>query len=117
LAPALDLDRPAALLAGPACRDDASLEADPVEDPVLLRGLADVGADRGAVGDRARLEPGLERVAEREHVGVRADPGVAEQVPRPADRVARLDDREAPVGAFAPQVARGAHAREARADD
>src|SRR3712207_8118947 len=40
------------------------------------------------VGDALRAGPRLERVAERVHVGVRADPGVPEQVPRAADDVA-----------------------------
>jgi hypothetical protein len=55
----------------------------------------DVVADRGAVGDRLAFGPGLERVAERVHVGVRAHARIAEQVPGAADRRARFQDRVA----------------------
>ena len=71
----------------------------------------------GPVGDRLRLRPGPERVAEREHVGVRADARVAEQVPGAADRLARLEDRVALAGALGLQVVGGADAGEAGADD
>ena len=70
------------------------VEADVAVDSVLSRRLADVLQDRPAVDDRLRSRPGAERVAEREHVRVRADAREAEQVPGAPDRVARLEDRE-----------------------
>src|SRR5690606_26226574 len=88
--PPLDLDRPARLLARPGGGDDPVAEPDPLLDPGLAGGVADIGEDRRAVGDRLRLHPGPEAVAERVHVGVRADARVAEEVPGAADRVARL---------------------------
>ena len=60
--------------------------ADVLVDAVLPRGLAHVGQDRRAVGDGLLVGPRTEPVAEREHVGVRPDAGVAEQVPGAADR-------------------------------
>ena len=62
-------------------------------DVVLVDGLVQVGEDLVRPGDGVLARPRLERVAERVQVGVRADPRVAEQVPRPADRVAALEDR------------------------
>ena len=94
LAGALDLDRPARVGRGPRGRHHAVTEPDVPVDPVLARRVADVIQDRRAVDDRARPGPRAERVAEREHVGVGAGAGEAEEVPRPADRLARLEDGE-----------------------
>ena len=114
---ALRLDRPARPLARPLGGDDAVAVADPPLDPVLARGLAHVGEDRGPVGDRLLRRPGLEAVAERVHVGVRADPRVAEEVPGAAEVLARLEDRVAAARAALLQVPGGADPREAGADD
>ena len=86
-------------------------------DAALAGGVADVAQDRGAVGDRLRLGPRPEAVAERVHVGVGADPGVAEEVPGAADPLARLEDRVALAGTALLQVMGGADAREPGADD
>ena len=86
-------------------------------DAVLVGRPAHVTQDRGAVGDRLRSAPGRERVAERVHVGVRADPGIAEQVPGAADRVTRLEQREAAIRCITAQVTRGADPRQTGADD
>ena len=79
--------------------------------------VADVVEDRGPVGDRLALLPGPEVVAEREHVRVRADARIAEQVPGAADGVARLEDRVGLARALRLEVAGGADAGEAGADD
>ena len=63
--------------------------------PYALGGLADVREDRRAVGDRLVARPRPEREAERVHVRVGADARIAEQVPRAADALARLEDRVA----------------------
>src|SRR5207253_6940494 len=81
------LDRPASLLAGPLCAHDAMPEADLLLHAVLARGVAHVLEDRGPVGDRLGVAPGAKDVAQRVHVRVRADAGVAEQVPGAADAV------------------------------
>ena len=67
-----------------------------------------------AVRDRLRRPPRLELVAEREHVGVRADPGIAEQVPGAAHRLARLEHREGAVGALGVQSGTPRRCRTAR---
>ena len=74
-------------------------EVDVRGDAVLGRPPREVGEDLVAVGDRVVAGPRLELVAERVQVRVRADAWVAEQVPGPADRVARLEDRERLVAA------------------
>ena len=82
--------------------------------------VAHVVEDRGAVGDRLRLGPGPEAVAERVHVGVGADPGVAEEVPGAADRPrAPRGSRSscpgsAPAGGGRRRCRRGRHRRSAR---
>ena len=95
----------------------AVLEADLLLDAVFRRRLAHVGEDRRPVRDRLRLRPRPERVAERVHVRVRADARVAEQVPRPSDALARLEDRDRLARALRFQMARCADPREPRADD
>src|SRR4029077_10412354 len=104
LASLLGATRPQRLLARRLGGEDLVAEADVVFDPVLARGLANVVADLLAGGDRVFVAPRLERVAKRVHVGVRADAGVAEEVPGAADRLAGLEDRVALAGGVALQV-------------
>ena len=87
------LHRPARGRRRPRRALDAMVEADLPVDAVVDGGLANVIQNVGPVGDRLRLRPRLERVAEREHVRVGADAGIAEQVPGAADAVAPLEDR------------------------
>ena len=86
-------------------------------DAVFARGLADVVEDRGAVGDRLLVHPWLEGEAVGVQVGVRADAGVAEQVPCPAALLAALEDRVGLAGQPVLQVPRGADTGDAGADD
>src|SRR5215204_788367 len=58
--------------------------------PLRARDPMAVAEDRRAVGDGLGLPPGAERVAEREHVGVRANPRIAEEIPGPAHVLAGL---------------------------
>ena len=83
---------------------------------VFARGVLHVLQDRRAVGDGLGLLPGLERVAQRVHVRIGADAGVAEQVPGAAEALAAFEDDEAAVGAALAQVHRRADARQAGAD-
>ena len=91
--------------------------ADVTFDIVFGGGFADITADVRAVGNRLGLLPRFEFVAQRVHVAVRADAGIAEQVPGAANGVAALDDGEAALGAVFLQVDRRADARQARPDD
>jgi hypothetical protein len=110
------LDRPSRVLGRPLGPDDPMVEADPPVDPVLPRGLADVVEDRRAVGDRLRVWPRPEAVAERVHIGVRAHAGITEQVPGAAERLAGLEDRPALAGAPRLEVIAGGDPGEAGAD-
>ena len=113
----LHLQRPGGLRRGPGGLHDLVAEADQPVRAVLGRRLADVAQDGGPVGDGLGLRPRPEDVAERVHVAVGADAGVAEQVPRPADRLARLKDQHGAAGTFLLQVVRRPDAGEPRADD
>src|SRR6476469_7661731 len=96
---------------------DPVIEADGAVDTVLVRGVAEVAQDGLPVGDGFRARPRLEGITEREHIGIGAHAGVAEQVPRAADAIAGLEDGELPARAIPAQVAGRADARKARADD
>src|ERR1700722_8157208 len=91
--------------------------ADLLVDAVVGRGLADVVQNPRPVGDRLGLGPWLERIAEREHVRVGADAGIAEQVPGAADAVAALENDVALAGALLLQVIARADAGQSGADD
>src|SRR5205814_561276 len=114
---ALDLDGPARVIGRPGRAHDAMVEADVAVHAELLGGVAHVAEDRRAVGDRLRLRPGPEAVAEREHVRVRADARIAEQVPGAPQRVARLEDRVGLARGVALEMAAGRHARQPGTDD
>src|SRR5215475_8475132 len=92
-------------------------EADFLVDAVLGRGLANIVQNARPVRDRLRLGPWPERIAEREHVAIGADAGIAEQVPGAPDRVAPLEDDKALAGALRLQVIAGADAGHSGADD
>src|SRR6478672_2496636 len=114
---ALAVHRPQGVGARPLGAPDDVAEPDPADDAGLLGRGADVAKDRRPVGDRLRVGPRPEAIAERVHVGIGAHAGVAEQIPGAADRRALLDDRETLAGTTVLEVMRGADAREAGADD
>ena len=93
------------------------IETDLALDAVLARGLAHIVQNARTVGDRLRLGPRLERIAQRIHVAVGADAGIAEQIPGAADGVAAFEDRVALARTILLQVIARADARQARADD
>ena len=93
------------------------MKADFLVDAVIGRGLADIVQNPGPVGDRLGLDPRLERIAERKHVRVGADAGIAKQVPGAADAVAALENDVAFPRALLLQVIARADAGQARADD
>ena len=103
--------------ARPLSLDDAVVDADVALHPVLARRLADVLQNRRPVCDRPAVRPRSKRVSESEHVGVRPNPRVPEEIPRTPCGVPGLEDRVGLAGASALEVARGADPGEARADD
>ena len=110
-------DGPAAVGRAPLEPLDALAEVDALGDPVVVGGGPHVVADLLPRGDRRRPAPRPEREAQGVHVGVGADAGVAEQVPRAADRVARLEHGPHDVGAVLRQPAGDVDPRDAGPDD
>ena len=110
-------DVPAGVGRRPVGGHDAMPEADVVVDALGGGGVLDVLQDRRAVDDRLLAAPRAERIAEGEHVRVRAHAGVAEQIPRAADGLPRLEDGVARPRAFILDVVAGADAGETGADD
>ena len=73
-------------------------------DAVLAGSFADIAQNRGPIGDCLRLAPRAEAIAQRKHIGIGADAGVTEQVPRSAGRIARFQNYEALAGTFRLQM-------------
>ena len=117
LRPALRCHGPARVLRRPRSALHAMPEADALVDAVRLRGVLQVFENRRPVGDRLRVRPRTERVAERVHVRIGADAGIAEQVPRAADVGAAFQDRVGLARAALLQMTAGADAGNAGADD
>src|ERR1700761_4302771 len=86
-------------------------------DAVLGRGLANVIENARASGDRLRFGPRLEGIAERVHVRVGADAGIAEQIPGAADGVAAFEDDVRLRRTFGLEMIAGRDAGQAGADD
>ena len=112
-----DRDGPARIVARPARRGDPLAEADMPIDPGFGGGILQVRQDRRAIRDRLLAGPRPEPIAEREHVGVGADAGIAEQVPGPAQPLAPLQDRKAAAGRQPLEMVRRADARQPGTDD
>src|SRR6266436_8833811 len=92
-------------------------KADLLVDAVFNRGLADIVQNSRAVGDRLRLGPRLERIAEREHVAVGADAGIAKQIPGAADAIAPFEDDKALAWALVLQMIARRDTGQSGADD
>src|SRR5262245_23531128 len=84
---------------------------------VLSGGIADVTEDRGTFGHRLVVTPGTKSIAERVHVGVRADAWIAKQIPRAAHRLAAFEYDETLARAFELQMAGPANPRQPGAHD
>ena len=93
------------------------MEANLLVDAVIGGGLADVIQNPRPVGDRLRLGPRPERIAQREHVGVGSHAGIAKQIPGAADAIAALEDSVGFARAFLLQMIARPDAGEAGADD
>src|SRR3546814_8192948 len=105
---------PARLGAAPVVTDHLAAQANTLADAAFVDDAVQIVEDRGAVGDRLFMLPRLEDEAQRVHVAVRADAGIAEQVPGAAQIGAALDERKAAVGAVHLQMHRHAQARKNR---
>src|ERR1700688_1469829 len=86
-------------------------------DAISLGSVANIAADRFAVGDRGVGFPWAKRIAEREHVRVGPDPRITEQVPGAADRIAAFEDHVRLAGTRRLQVIGSIHAGKPAADD
>ena len=113
----LDGQGPAIVGVRPVGGHSSVAVADVAFDPVLHRGFLDVGLDRGAIGDRLRRAPRLEPEPQREHVRVRSDARVFEQVPGAAQIVAAFQDGVALGRATVLQMPCRAHTGDTGAQD
>ena len=116
-AEALDVDRPARVIARPGRAQNLVVEPDFGVNVVLRDGLAQVGQNLVRRRDGIFVAPRLELVAERVQIGVRPNPGISEQIPRASGCAACLKDGVGPAWVFLLQVVGGADAGDACADD
>src|SRR5258708_5892425 len=93
------------------------VEADLPVDAVVGGGLADVVQYPRPVRDRLGLGPWPERIAQREHVAVGADAGIAKQIPGAANGLAAFEDGKTLGGTFLLQMIARADAGQASAND
>src|SRR5579872_1675167 len=114
---ALRLNGPHLRLGRPACASHAVVVADLLVNAADRCRLANIGEDGGAARDGFRILPGAEGIAQRIHVGVGADAGIAEQVPGSADLAPTFEDGIAFIGAARPQIVGSGDAGKPRADD
>jgi hypothetical protein len=84
---------------------------------VLVDRLVEVPEDGVAGRDGLVGRPRLERVRVGLEIGVGAHAGIAEEIPRPTECVARLEHRERDVGERVAKVPGGADAGHAGTDD
>jgi hypothetical protein len=86
-------------------------------DTVLSSGVGDVLADRGTVGKDFYVLPRAELETEGEHVGVRTDTWITEQVPRAAEPLATLQYGDGLVGKLCRHMTGSTDTGQAGADD
>ena len=114
---ALDAKRPPVVRVGPVGGDHLLAVPDVLVDAGLGDRLLEIVHDRRAVGDGLLGRPRLEPESEGEHVGVRADARVLEQVPGAAEVLAALQDEVALVGTAVLQMPGRADAGDAGSHD
>ena len=83
----------------------------------FLRGFLDVVQDGGPIGHGLLAAPRFEAVAQGVHVRVRANAGVAEQIPGTTQLVAGFPDAPGFVRALHLQMTRSTNARQTRTND
>ena len=109
--------RPAGLFGRPIGAHHAVAKPDVRSDAIFIGGFMDIFVDRRAVRNRLCLGPGFEPVTQRVHVRIRADAGIAEQVPGSAHIGALFDYRKALVRALHGQMGRRRNAGKPRPDN
>ena len=110
-------DAPERIGRRPAGRSDPVVEANVGIDARFPGGVLDVLEYGVAIGDRLLAVPGPERIAQRVHVRVGSDAGIAEEVPRPPDGVSGLEDRVVGPGTLGLEVVAGTDAGQSGAHD
>ena len=110
-------DAPACARTRPAGGKHFMAEPDMRLQIVLGDGVVQIAEDRRTVGDRFWIEPGFEAVAERVHVAVRPNPGIAEQIPGSARLLPLFEERECLVRAYFAQMYRHADTRNSGPDN
>src|SRR5579862_1402308 len=113
----LHLDPPLRLGVRPVGSHHPVAEPDPLVDSGGRCRVLQVLEDVGPIGNGLGAGPGTEPVSEGEHVGVRADPRIAEEVPRPTHVVASLEHDVRSPWALRLDVVRRAYPRQAGAHD
>ncbi len=87
-----DREVPKRIFRRPAGRHDLVVVENAFIDAELAGRIAHVFEDGRPVGDGLLAGPRAKCVAERRHVGIRTHAGIAEEIPRAADRIARLQN-------------------------
>jgi len=113
----LQAHRPQRLFARPVGIDHLVVEPYLVVQAIFVDGFIQIVEDRWRVGNCPARGPGFEIIAQCIHVAVRADAGIFEQVPGPAESLARLDNGKAFARASLAQVDRRANAGQAGTDN
>src|SRR6201993_445637 len=113
----LGLNRPGVGARIPVGGQHLGIEPDVLIDAVLARRIGYVLPDVAAVGDHLGPRPRLPREAQREDVAVRPNSRIAEQVPRPAETRASLQDRVAQMRVLLADAVRSTDAGNPGTDD
>ncbi|MNO95171.1 hypothetical protein D3C76_868050 [compost metagenome] len=111
------VERPLALLAGPVGPQDFQPVVNLLVHTELLGGIGDVLANGRSIGEHLQFVPGTELIAKTEHVRIRTNTRIAEQVPGSAQLLAPFQDGQFLVGKCTLYMARRADAGEAGAND
>ena len=112
-----DFQGPAGIVTGPAGTYGAMPISNVCIDIMLFSGFMNVFEYRGSVGFRLGITPRFEFVAERMHVAVRPNAGIAEKIPGTTHVIAAFQDGIALGWTFAPQMTGSADAGQSRTDN
>lgn len=111
------IDRPSRVIGRPRCRLHALMKPNFTVDTEFTRRVLHVRQYRRTVGNRFLLAPGPKRISEREHVRIRPNAGISEQIPRSAKRPPPFQNDVALLRQLGLQVITSRNARQAGAHD